>query len=106
MKKILISIMAISIILLLTGCGLWNKVEEDYNNRIDAAVNSTVKVPVANTTINPGQIITSEMVDIKDVPRNEIKDEITSIHQVVGKYTSNTCTVSKGGFFYNSCLAD
>lgn len=79
--------------------GLFYSLSDDYFNRINNST-SYVKVPIANSIIVSGTMISEDMVSYKSVDASEIaNDEIVSINDVIGYCVANNVMVNKGSSF-------
>ncbi len=77
-----------------------------YNNKVND-VSSSIKIPVANVRINTSKLITEDMIDYIEISKASIKDNIlVDKKDIIGKYTSYSCTIPKGSMFYEDCLID
>lgn len=75
-----------------------------YNYRIKSAINP-ISVPYATQTIPARTKITSDMIGSIEVPPAMIKgNAITSVSQIVGKYTNVNTTIPKGSLFYGGSV--
>ena len=75
-----------------------------YNWRINQAI-TPVRVPYANTTIQPRTKITEDMIDYVDVLPGMLNAEtIRNIQNVVGKWSNYNTVIPKGSLFYTSTV--
>ncbi len=75
-----------------------------YNYRIKSAINP-ITVPYATQSIPARTKITSDMIGSIEVPPAMIKgNAITSVSQIVGKYTNVNTTIPKGSLFYGGSV--
>lgn len=75
-----------------------------YNYRINSAINP-ITVPYATQTIAARTKITSDMIGSIEVPPSMLKgDPITSVSQIVGKYTNVNTVIPKGSLFYSASV--
>lgn len=97
-NKNTITIIGIMAIILLLYLG--------YRYQINSAV-SPVSVPVAATTINPKEEITSDMITYVEVSPIVInKNVIRDRSQIVGKYANVNTVIPEGSMFYNNVTVD
>ena len=63
-----------------------------YTQQIKSQTNP-VRVPIAKQTIQPGTLITTDMIDYVSIPKIGVSDNvIRAVNSIVGKYTNyNTC---------------
>ena len=81
---------------------IWLIIIEKYANKLDSAL---IYVPVATISINSNELITAYKITTKEIPANEVsKHVIIDINQIIGKYTSENCSISKDDMFYKECL--
>jgi len=77
-----------------------------YNMQINNAV-VPVQVPVAKETIQPRDEVTSDMVELIDVPAISVSENVyTSKAAVVGKYANVNSVIPKGSMFYTDTLVE
>ena len=77
-----------------------------YNAQINSQV-SPVRVPVAKQTIQPRQLITSDMVTYISVPAVGVSSNVVrSQSLIVGKYSNINTVIPEGSMFYQDVLID
>lgn len=77
-----------------------------YSYKINSAV-SPMKVPVATQDIQPRTLITSEMVEMIDVPSISVSENVlTSSGLIVGKYSNVNTMIPAGSMFYKKAVID
>ncbi len=97
-NKNVVTVIGVVIILILLYVG--------YSTQINNAV-EPVQVPVATQTIQPRTEITSDMVQLVDMPNVSISDNvITSTSQIIGKYSNVNTVIPEGSMFYTDTVID
>lgn len=77
-----------------------------YNWRINQVV-TLVRVPYANQTIQPKQLITTEMISYMEVPQAFLVGSYYSdANSIVGKYSNYNTIIAQGSLFYQPLLVD
>ena len=77
-----------------------------YNQQIKSQT-SPVNVPVAKQTIQPGTLITSDMVTYIKMPKIGISDNvIRSSNLIIGKYSNYNTEIPQGSMFYADVVVD
>lgn len=77
-----------------------------YSSQINKAV-EPVMVPVAVETIQPRTEITSDMIEMVEMPAVSVKDNvITSRNLVVGKYSNVNTVIPAGSMFYQDTVVE
>lgn len=95
-KKVSLSIFSVIIILVLNFLVLRVAVSKEVN---------LVSVPTATRTILPRQQITEKDIEMIEVPKVSVHDEvIVDQEEIVGKYTSLAGMIPKQSFFYEEML--
>lgn len=77
-----------------------------YNQQIKSQT-SPVSVPVAKETIQPGTLITSDMVTYVSIPKMGVSDNvIRASASIVGKYSNFNTVIPAGSMFYSDVIVD
>lgn len=77
-----------------------------YSSQINNAVNP-VKIPVAKETIQPRDEVTSDKVELIDVPTIAVSENVYRYKKdVVGKYANVNSVIPQGSMFYTDTLVD
>lgn len=77
-----------------------------YNWRINQVV-TLVRVPYANQTIQPKQLITTDMISYMEVPKAFLVGSYYSdANSIVGKYSNYNTIIAQGSLFYQPLLVD
>ncbi len=96
-NKVVMSLIVILLVLSLTGCKDKESVYEDYNDRINNNI-ELIKVPSSKEDIEVGTILTSDMIDIKEIDKSKLTENtITNIVDLLGKTT--TKNIKKNDIF-------
>lgn len=76
-----------------------------YTSQINSAVDP-ISVPTANKKIEARTQITSDMIDVIDVPSISVDTSLvyTSKSSVVGKYVNVSAAISKGSMFFKDAI--
>ena len=75
-----------------------------YNSTIDSQV-KPIKIPVANSTIQPRTLITDDMISYISVPSVAVTNNvIRNSASIVGMYTAVNTVIPAGSMFYNNVL--
>ena len=77
-----------------------------YNNRVKSSINP-ITVPYAKTRIAAGTQITSKMVGTTQVPPSMLEgDVLTSVAQVIDKYSNADTVIPEGSLFYDRTVVE
>lgn len=77
-----------------------------YQKRIEDQINP-ITVPYARTTINPGTLITDEMVGTIEVPPAMLQGKpYTDRNLIIGKYTQSNSVIPIGSLFYENSIVE
>ena len=77
-----------------------------YNYQINQQT-SPISIPVAKETIQPGTLITSDMITSISIPRMGVSSNvIRSASSIVGKYTNYNTVIPAGSMFYTDVVID
>ena len=77
-----------------------------YTQQIKSQTNP-VRVPIAKQTIQPGTLITTDMIDYVSIPKIGVSDNvIRAVNSIVGKYTNYNTTIPAGSMFYSDVVVD
>ena len=91
-------------IYLITISACQKNLQTDYNDRIENAVEK-IRVPVASQDIKKDQTITTDMIEVVSLDKDEVSsDDITVAAKVVGKKALTS--ISKGSFFKENNISD
>ncbi len=75
-----------------------------YNWRINQAIKPT-RIPYANQTIQPRQLITEDIVSYMEVPPSYLKGNyVSSASLIIGKYSNYNTIIPKGSLFYSDSV--
>lgn len=77
-----------------------------YYYRVKQAT-KTMKIPYANQTINPGTVITDDMISYVDLPISFVIGRYyQEISEIKGKCSNYNTIIAKGSLFYIDLLGD
>lgn len=77
-----------------------------YNAQIKKQV-SPIKIPVAKRTIQPRELITSDMIQYISVPAVGVNSSVLRTQtSIVGKYSNYNTVIPEGSMFYKGVLVD
>ena len=102
--NIVITVILIVVIGLILGSFLF--VYLGYNYRINSKT-SLFKIPYANQTVGPGEMITADMISYMEVPGNFIVGTYyRSDEDIVGKCSNFNTMIADGSIFYKDIVID
>ena len=77
-----------------------------YNQQLKSQTNP-ISVPVAKTTIQPGTMITSDMITYVSIPKIGVSDNvIRATNSIVGKYSNFNTVIPAGSMFYSDVIVE
>lgn len=78
-----------------------------YRYQINKMVSPVSNIPVANETIQPRTLITSDMISYIDVAPIVLQENVYRFsNQVVGKYSAANTLIPKGSLFYTDSVVN
>ncbi len=103
-RKVFIVIFVIVFVLVLLGA-LLGYLYRDYNNKLEDTTHK-FNVPVSKYMIVDGTMVTSEMVEIKEMILDSTDGIVMNINEVVGKCVKKDTKVDAKSTFKTSDLED
>lgn len=90
-------------VLIIIGILYWG-----YNSQIEKQVNPIRRVPVASVTIQPGVLITADMIEYVDISPVVFNhgNVYRNASQIINKYSDYNTVIPKGSLFYQDVIIE